>query len=124
MLERLQAVCQVGEVSTASGDEGWQFRQLGHADSRLHVGHLQVVTEVRINVLVVIALGQGAEAPPESFATGVRPARAAIAVPTPIAERLGDGGKLLVTGVERPPLTSSHLVGRIETRRGQIAKTA
>ena len=53
-----------------------QLFQLGHAHRRLHVGQLQVVADVRVGVLVVVAAGQFAQLPVEALAAGVVLARA------------------------------------------------
>ena len=77
-----EAISQVGQpiaqqppVPFAGLDEAGEFLQLGAADGGLHVGDLQVVAEVGVDVLVVVAEGQLAELLAEAVAAGVVPAR-------------------------------------------------
>src|ERR1019366_6158749 len=65
LLERLQASPQPCEVGAALLDEPGQLLELGHADGRLHVGRLQVVADVAVDVLVIVAVWQLAELPAE-----------------------------------------------------------
>ena len=83
------------------------FSQLRHADGRLHVGELQVVADVRVGVLVVVAVGQVAELPVEALAAGVVLARLAPAVAAPVAERFDEraaAAALLVSTAPPSPM--------------------
>src|SRR5919198_5922082 len=60
-----EAVVEGREIAPTGGDEIGQFLQLGNADGRLHVGGLQVVTDVRVGVFVVVATGELTELPAE-----------------------------------------------------------
>ena len=66
-----QPLMQPAEVPPARLDEARELAELRHADGRLHVGELQVVADVRVDVLVVVAVGQLAELPVEALAAGV-----------------------------------------------------
>ena len=70
-LQVAQALAQRCEIAPARFDEAVQLLQLRHAHRRLHVGELQVVADVRVGVLVVVAVGQAAELPVEALAAGV-----------------------------------------------------
>ena len=85
-------------VALARRDEALEARQLGAADGRLHVGGLEVVAEVAVDVLVVVAVGQGAELLAEALAAGVVLAARAVAVAAPVADGAGDAGQLVVVG--------------------------
>jgi hypothetical protein len=54
----------------------------------LKVGGFQVVSDVAVDVLVVMTLGQIAESPLESLLTRVVVSRRAVAVAAPVAKRL------------------------------------
>ena len=75
-------------VAFAGFDEGGEFFELLTADGSLGVERLEVVTEVAVNVFVVVTLGQLAELPTEAFAAGVVFAGGAPAVAAPVAETL------------------------------------
>src|SRR5262249_8754050 len=51
-----EAIAQSAEIAAPGFDELRQFRKLGQADRGLHVGRLEVVADVRINVFVIVAL--------------------------------------------------------------------
>ena len=61
---------------------------LRHADGRLHVGGLEVVAEVRVDILVVVAVWQITQLPGEAFPAGIVPAGVTPAVPPPVPEGL------------------------------------
>src|SRR5262249_60930814 len=75
-------------VSSAGLDERGQLRELRDADGRLHIGDLQVVADVREDVLVVIAEREVAELAREALPAPVVLTRRAPAVATPVAARL------------------------------------
>ena len=65
-----------------------QLGELGRSESRLHICRFQVISDVRIDVLVVVAARQRTQLPVKTLATGVVPARFAPAIATPVAKRL------------------------------------
>ena len=67
-------------------NEAREFLQLGDTDSSLHVGHFEVVTKMRIDILVVGAIGQFAQLPVESAAAGVVAAWRTPTITTPVAK--------------------------------------
>ena len=66
-----------------------QLFQLRQPDGGLHVGHLQVVADVGVDVFVIVAAGQLAQLPLEALAAGIVFAGFAPAVAAPVAEGLG-----------------------------------
>ena len=86
--------CSRPKLAWRRGDEAVQLRQLRAADGRLHVGHLQVVADVAVDVLVVVAERQRAELLAEALAAGVVLAAGAVAVAAPVAERARDARQL------------------------------
>ena len=80
-----QRLEQVGVVALARRDEAVKAGELRTADGRLHVGGLEVVAEVAVDVLVVVAVGQAAELLGEALAAGVVLAARAVAVAAPVA---------------------------------------
>src|ERR1051326_2556944 len=69
--EIAQAFLQARKVGPPRLYEPGQLLQLRHADRRLHVGHFEVVADMRVDVLVIVTAGETAELPLESFAAGV-----------------------------------------------------
>ena len=92
------------------------------ADSRLHVGQLEVVADSAVAVLVVVATRQGSELPVEPLAACVVFAGLAPAVAAPVAERLDDLLQQWIVGEDGPALAHRHVVGRVEADRGKIAQ--
>src|SRR6185312_13556490 len=94
------------------------------ADGGLHVERLEIVAQVAVDVLVVVALGQRAEAPAEPLAAGVVLPRGAPAIAAPIAERLGDAAQAAGAGEHGAPFAHRQVVRRIKTLRRQMAERA
>ena len=81
-----QALLQQCEIAPARCNKAGQLLQLRHAHRGLHIGEFQVVADVRVGVLVIVAAGQLAELPVETLAAGVVLAGFAPAVAAPVAE--------------------------------------
>ena len=124
VLQRLEARAKPGEVAAAGGDEAVELVELGHAHGRLHVGELQVVADVGIDVFVVVAVRQVAELPVEPLAAGVVVPRLAPAVAAPVAEALHELFELRRIGEHDAPLAHRHVVRGIETARRHVAELA
>ena len=73
-------------MALARRDETVEPVQLRQRAGGLHVGDLEVVAEVGVGVLVVVAVGQVAQLPAEALAAGVVLAGRAVAVAAPVAE--------------------------------------
>src|SRR5205814_6061428 len=95
---------QPGVVSPAGGGEAIDLLQLLPADGGLQVERLQVVAEVAVDVLVVVAVGEFAQLPAEALAAGVVLAAGAPAVTAPVAERLRDPPQPTAARQHRPSL--------------------
>ena len=124
VLVRAERIEQPGVVALARGDEPVEPGQLGDADGRLHVRGLQVVAEVAVDVLVVVAVRQAAELLAEALAAGVVLAAGAVAVAAPVADRARDPGQRLVIGHDHAALAGRDVVRRIEGRGRQVAERA
>ena len=112
-----EPLAEVVEVPSAGSHERGQLLQLCYTDCCLHVGHLEVVTEVGVSVLVVISCGQGSQRPGKPLPAGIGAPWLAVAVAAPVADRLGDAGQLLVARVDRAAFAGGHLVRWVETAR-------
>ncbi|MNS98122.1 hypothetical protein D3C72_1324790 [compost metagenome] len=77
-----------------------------------------------VHVLVVVALRQTAELLAEAFAAGVITTWCAVAVTTPVAERLGDQLELGVVGEHRAAFTHGDVVGWVEAQGGDVSEGA
>src|SRR5262245_12532473 len=111
-------------IRPAGGDERIQLLQLLSADGGLDVERLQIVAEMAVYVLVIVAGGQIVQLPAEALTAGVVLAGWAPAVPPPIAERFDDAAKSAAIGKNRPALAHRHVVRRIEALRRQVAECA
>ena len=120
----LQACLQAVVVALAGLDELRELAQLGAADGGLHVGDLEVVTNVAVDVFVVVAIGQRAELLAEALAAGIVLAAGAVAVAAPVAEAAGDSGELVVVGEDCPTLAHGDVVGGVEAERTEVAEGA
>ena len=118
----LESCLQAVVVALAGVDELRELAQLGAADGGLHVGDLEVVTDVAVDVFVVVAMGQRAELLAEAFAAGVVLASGAVAVAAPVAKAAGDAGQLVVVGEHRPALAHGDVVGGVEAEGAKVAE--
>ena len=114
MFETGQAFPELFPVPFSGLDEDRKFLELCAADRRLHIGHLQVVAEVGINILMVVPRGEFAELPVEALVARIVPARRAPAVAAPVAEGLDQALKLRIAGIDRAAFAHRHVMGRIE----------
>ncbi len=119
-----EALVQPGEVRAARGDEAVELVELRDADGGLHVGELEVVADVRVDVLVVVAVRQVAELLVEALAAGVLLARLAPAVAAPVAEGLGEHLEPALVRDDAAALAHRDVVGGIEARRREVARGA
>ena len=103
-------------------DEPRELLQLRHTDSGLHVGCLEVVADVRVDVLVVVTVGQIAQLPVEALAARVLLPRLAPAVTAPIAERFENGLHLRRVREHASALAHRDVMGGIEAHRREIAE--
>src|SRR5581483_8969813 len=66
-----KTLAQRTEIGAARFYETIQLFELSHPDSGLHIGELEVVAQVRVRILVVVAGGQRAQLPVEAFAAAI-----------------------------------------------------
>ena len=90
VVHRFERSRQVAEVLLAAFDERRQLFDLGEPQRRLHIGGLQVVSDVRVSVFVIVAARQAAQLPLEALAAGIIFAGFAPAIAAPVAERLDE----------------------------------
>ena len=99
--------------------------QLRAADGGLRIEGLQVVAEMAVDVFVIVALGQVAEFPAETFAAGIVVSAGAPAVTAPIAEAFHERLERHVAhDIDRAPLAHREVMRRIKGLRGEVAEGA
>src|SRR5207245_10832092 len=76
------------KVRPAARTEVGHLLELGQPDGGLHVGDLQVVAQIGVDVLVIVAGGQVAQLPLEALPARVRLPGDAPAVASPVPHRL------------------------------------
>lgn len=86
MLISAELTAKVCEVFPPRPDEPAELGELGTADGSLHIGDLEIVSDVGVDVLVVVAEGERAEFLGEPLAAGIVMAGLAPAVPSPVPE--------------------------------------
>ena len=111
-----------GEVAPAGFDESRHLVQLRQPDRRLHVGDLQVVADVRIGVLVVVAERQLADLPTESLSTGIGLSWIAPAIAAPVAVGVDQHLEQPSVLEHAPALAHGHVVSRVEADGRQVAE--
>ena len=110
------------KLAFALGDESRRLVELGQPAGGLHVGDLEVVAEIAVGVLVVVAFRQIAELLAEATAAGVVLARWAVAVAAPVAEAFGNLLQLAVVGEDRTALAHGDVVRRVETQGADVTE--
>lgn len=125
LVEARQTGTQVDPVIDAGLDEARQLFELLAADGGLRVERFQVIPEMAVNVLVVIAFGQLAELPAEAVVAGVILAAGAPAVATPVPKALDKHLQLHVPHhIHGPTFAHRQMVRRIEGLGGKITEEA
>ncbi|MNH27751.1 hypothetical protein D3C79_878740 [compost metagenome] len=81
-----QTLAKPIEIALACSDEVIHPVHLRQCTGGLHVSDLEVVAQVRVGVLVIVALRQVTQLPAKTLAAGVVLARTAIAVAPPVTE--------------------------------------
>ena len=115
LLAIAQGTAQVIPIVDAGLDEARQFFQLGAADGGLDVERFEVIAEMRINVFVVVTLGQFAQFPFEPLAAGVVNAAGTPAIAAPVAEAVHDGLEFeAVDNIDRAALPQRQVMGRVK----------
>jgi hypothetical protein len=122
-----QKMFQAGEgfpqplpVTFACFDETGQLAQLRHADGGLHVGELQVVSGMRVGVLVVVSRRKPAHLAREPLAAGVVGSRFAPAVTAPVAKRFDEGFQKWSAGEDAAAFSRGDVVRGIEAGGSQV----
>jgi len=119
-----QGGMKFGEVVAPRGDKAGKLLELGDSDCGLHVGRLEVVADVTVNVFVIVTLRQIAQLPFKAAAAGVGFSGIAPAVTPPVAKRLGkflEGRRL---GQHASALTHGDVVRGVETGGCEVAESA
>src|SRR5712664_4979020 len=96
IFEMLKAIPQIFPIASTCLNEFIQPFKLGEPDRGLHVGNLQIIAEVRVDIFVIISERQFSELPAKPLLASVVLARVAVTIPSPIADRFDnsheDGG--------------------------------
>ena len=124
VVEIAQRGVKFGEVRAPGGDEAGQLLELRDSDCRLHVGRFEVVTDVAVNIFVVVSAGQVAQFPFKAATAGVGFSGIAPAVAAPVAKRFG---QLLERGRLREHASAfahGDVVRGIEAGGGEVAEGA
>ena len=124
ILVRPQRVHEPIEVRAPARDEPFELAQLRAADRRLHVGHLQVVADVAVHVLVIVSGRQRSELLAEPGTAGIALAARAVAVPAPVAEGAGDAAQLFVVGHDAATFAHGDVVRGIERHGAEMTERA
>lgn len=124
MRQAVQPRSQPRPVVPPGGTELVYFPELVEAERGLQIRRLQVVADVGENVLVVVALRQGAHLLLEPLEAAVVLAGLTPAVPSPVPQRLHDAGEHHVVGQHTAALAHGDVVGRVEALGGQIPEGA
>ncbi len=112
------------EIPTTLFDECGEFFKLSRTDRRLHIGRLQVVAKMRVDIFVIVACGKFAVLTVKSMSAEVVPARRTYAVASPIAEGANNFVQQRVVCIDCAALAHSHVMRRIETRCTDIANSS
>src|SRR5208337_4477813 len=83
----------------------------------------QVVADVRVDVLVVVAVRQASPLPAKAFTAGVFPAGGAPAVAAPVPERFNQRAQQSLVRQHATTFTHGDVVRRIEADGGEIAES-
>ena len=118
--ERLQQL----EVVLPACDEARELFELCDADRRLHIGSLQIIAEMAVDILVVIALRKLAILSVEAVVAGIIVSRCAPAVTAPVTDRAHDAVKLRVVRIAGAALAHRHVVWRVEAGGTDVADRA
>jgi len=108
------------EIFFALDYELLEFLQLGAADGSLHVRYLEVITDMAVNVFVVITERQGAELLAETFPAGVAFSPGTVTVPAPVTNGAGDAGQIVVIRGHAAPLSQGDVMGGVEGKGGRM----
>lgn len=112
-------------VLAAGFVEGGQFLELGAANGGLKVERFKVISEVAVDVFVVVALGEFPELPAESFVAGVVATTGTPAIASPVAKTFHQHFELHVADdIDRPAFTHGQMMGRVKGLGGEVAKGA
>jgi hypothetical protein len=93
---------------------------LGDTDSGLEICGFEIITDMGIDILVIISLGQTPQMPTKALCTGIGLARSAPAVPPPITQGAGDLGKPDLVHDHSTSLTQCNVMGREKTQSAHI----
>ena len=112
------------EVVLTACDEARELLELCNTDRRLHIGGLQIIAEVAVDILVVIALRKLAILPVKAVVTGIIVPWCAPAVTAPVTDRAHDTVKLRVVHIAGTALAHRHVMWRVEAGGTDVADGA
>ena len=121
---RLQRCTQAIPVVATALNKSREFLKLFTTNSCLHISHFQIITEVAINIFVVVALGQLTKLTIKAVTAEVILTGGTNAITAPIAEGKDQSIQLRVIGVNASSLTHRHVMRRVKARSTNIAPSA
>src|SRR3954468_6318214 len=115
LFKRRQASAQILPVAAARGAEVRETLQLNPTNRRLQIERFQIISEVAVDVFVIVSLRQFTELPAEALPTGVVDSARAPAIAPPVTETFHDYFEAhIARDVHRASLAHRDVVGRIK----------
>jgi hypothetical protein len=124
LLQVRQSLPKMRKVAFSCRDQIADATQLGKRHGGLHIGDLQVVAGVRVDVLVVVTAWQFSELPFIALAAGVVATRRAIAVTAPVAERLDQLRQLRIVSEDGAAFAHGDVMRGVEAQGADMAEGA
>ena len=122
LLERHHNLRQLVEVFPAFFDKSAQFRKLGTADGGLHFSGLKIITDMAVNILMVITYRQCPELLDKPLAAGIITAASTLAISAPVAQGTGDPRQIIIACRNGSTFAESDMVRGIKGERGQMSE--
>src|SRR5262249_45364737 len=117
-----QPFTQLREVVPAGGEKLRQVIELRQSDRRLHVGDLQVKSEVAVGVFMIVAARQLTELPRKALAAGIVLSGRTVAVAAPVADRLGGAFEDRAAHKDRTTLPHRDVMRRVKAQGSDVAE--
>ena len=118
----LEAVCPFVEIAAPRLTKIIEFLELLHPYRRLHIGHFQVVADMRINIFMVVTGGERSVLPRKPFSADIALARPAETVAAPIFKRLDNAGKRVIRCERRTAFAGCDMVRGVKREGGKVAE--
>ena len=112
------------EVIFSPLDEIWKFLELLHSYGSLHIGHLEVIADMGIHVLVIVSFGESPVLGRKTFPAGIVLSSGTVAISAPVPDRSRRAGERLVVRKDATALSHRDVVRRIEGTGRNVTETA